>query len=82
VFVLVPEALLLLLKVACIVSDRRTKHHIHFQYEAMTTVGYRDDKESFLVDFEQKRWDNVSSPAQRPLSAPCTCRGVGDIDGN
>jgi hypothetical protein len=28
------------------------------QYEAMAMVGYRDEKETFLVDFEQKRWQH------------------------
>ena len=30
---------------------------ITVQYDAMAMVGYRDEKESFLVDFEQKRWN-------------------------
>jgi hypothetical protein len=35
-------------------------HTIHtLQYDAMAMVGYRDDKDCFLVDFEQKRWDQV-----------------------
>ena len=34
--------------------------YIHtLQYDAMAMVGYRDDKDCFLVDFEQKRWDQV-----------------------
>ena len=35
------------------------QHNRKFQYEAMASAGYRDNKECFLVDFEQKRWDLV-----------------------
>uniref|UniRef100_A0A7S0HFG6 Uncharacterized protein n=1 Tax=Hanusia phi TaxID=3032 RepID=A0A7S0HFG6_9CRYP len=31
------------------------------QYNAMISQGYMDSKEQFLVDFEQKKWDEASS---------------------
>ncbi|KAJ1478729.1 hypothetical protein T484DRAFT_1960573 [Baffinella frigidus] len=37
------------------------------QYHQMAGGGFRDDKEKFLVDFEQKRWDADSHhPAANP----------------
>jgi hypothetical protein len=41
------------------------------KYEAMKMVGYRDDKECFLVDFEQKRWQvNRFLPTHTHTPAP------------
>ena len=41
-------------------------------------VGYRDDKESFLVDFEKKRWDQER--LQHTGSAGAAGDGARDTD--
>jgi len=45
------------------------------QYEAMAMVGYRDEKETFLVDFEQKRWQHDAEQGARDGREPGAVAG-------
>ena len=58
-------------KVEVVCGDRGAS----VQYEAMAMVGYRDDKETFLVDFEQKRWQHDAEQGARDGREPGAVAG-------